>query len=175
MASPSVDLTRISLGKRLLTLGVRPHVVSHLLSLPQKTTVNWFEQLTGYRTNRGPLKSGAIAYVKSREASRRLTVLCGIYCMIVGTDEVNAVSHLIRTIETYNVIFCGEIVDGTYAWMAVRDLNSGIIKYRYCSSCSHNYIYNLQSAWTRKCPFCKQVKKGRKKSSKPTHKTAAVA
>lgn len=164
MPAQSVDLQRYQLGSKLIELGVRPHLVAHMLGMPQPTVIKWYEEINGHRTKRGPLKAGASSYVTSKKTARQLTVFCSIYSKLSGLDRkeksLNSITNLIRSIEAYNRLNPDEAIDGTMAWMAARDLNSGLLKFKFCPKCRTRFIYLLESPFLRKCCFC-TTRKGR--------------
>lgn len=166
MPTPSIDLRRIDRAKRLLILGVRPHLAAYTMGLPQTTVMAWHQQLTGARSNRGPLPQGAASYILNREDARRISIFAALYSMDNSADDALSVDHLIATLELYNRLYADAPIDGTLGWMTARELDSqriapsgaldsGIITLKYCPSCRSDYVYLLRSPRLRKCPFCK--------------------
>ncbi|OGT89277.1 MAG: hypothetical protein A2286_01985 [Gammaproteobacteria bacterium RIFOXYA12_FULL_61_12] len=144
----------------MLELGVRPHLVAHAMGLPQPTLISWYQQITGDRTKRGPLKTGAASYVRDRSGAERLSVFCVLY-RTLQRDQTPSAEHLIAAIEMYNRLQ-PEPIDGTLAWMAARELDASresgrddMLKLRFCTSCKLPHVYHLQSVALRKCPFCR--------------------
>lgn len=175
MPNPSYDLHRIELAKKMLVLGIRPHLVAHSLGFPPATMIDWYQQLTGERTSRGPLKSGASSYITSWEAARKLSVFVAIYKSVRGPKDPSKPSkhtHLIMAIEQYNRI-CAVPIDGTMAWLARRDFDAEVITQKLCTKCRTRYPYYLQTPHMRKCPFCvpprapRRTKEGEKGRAKP--------
>jgi len=151
-ASP-INLKNMKLACRMLELGVRPHLVSHVMAFPHHIITDWYVQITGQRPKRGQLRDGAASYVETRRDARRLSVFCAIYQDEKGTDTPS-VEHLVTSIERFNKLYSWKRIDGTLAWMAVRDIDTGVLKFRYCSSCQLHYLYYLGRERLRTCSFC---------------------
>lgn len=153
MPAPSIDIRRIGFAHRLLELGVRPHLVAHTMGLPQTTVVTWHQQLTGARTKRGPLKNCTASWIKDRGAAQVLAVFCTLYRDHRESVDPSSAEQLIAAIENTRIL-TGHELDGTLAWMAARELDTGILQLRYCPACKMQHAYYLDAAILRKCPFC---------------------
>ena len=151
-ASP-INLNNMKLACRMLELGVRPHLVAHAMAFPQYHIADWYEQITGQRPKRGQLKDGAASYVETRRDARRLSLFCAIYMKVKG-NQTPALEHLVLAIERFNKLFPDEVIDGTLAWIAVRDLDTNVLDFRFCTSCQLPYLYYLGKPRLRQCSFC---------------------
>lgn len=176
MPAPSIDIRRIGFAHRLLELGVRPHLVAHTMGLPQTTVVTWYQQINGIRTSRGPLKTCSASYLKTRADAQLLSVFCAFYLNHRVSGEPSSAEQLIDAIEK-TLTLTGREIDGNMAWMAARELDTGVLQLRYCPVCKLHHVYYLQSLVLRKCPFCAPTTgspRRRKRTAEPEAEAGAI-
>ena len=154
MPAPSINLNRACLARRMMEFGVRPHLIAYMMKLPEPSVMEWYEQVIGKRPNRGPLKNCAASYIKTRSDARRLAVFCTFYRKAKRTAGPMMMEQLFLAMAHFNKIYPDQKIDGTLAWMAAREFDTNVLRFKYCSSCRLHYLYYLQSPQLRKCPFC---------------------
>lgn len=157
---PAVDEAVNTLyANRLIMLGARIAVVSHMTSLPRKRLRRLYKEWTGNDPHPGHLPSNPSFYTEDLMKSLHSSVFLSFYryhASLVAND-VASPQLLITVYEAYLSHFGVKknlaVLDFNRAWALIRAYRAGQVLSQRCRCCRSNYV--VTTGFSRQgCPIC---------------------
>lgn len=157
-------IVKLDLALRLIRNGVRPPIASRLTALPNQVVRKLWESHFHTPAPRGQFPPDSTRILSrtgiAEEGALWLAIyrrICYYYSVRI-TSRVHATA-LLDAYRTLRIVLSQQVrltLQQTY--FIARDLVTGTLETRYCTTCRAHYLYHLPSTLIS-CPFCAAQKK----------------
>ncbi|MGP3505428.1 FlhC family transcriptional regulator [Paracidovorax citrulli] len=119
------------------------------LSIPQLR--NLWRDIHQDIPRKGKLPESSLSFMTNRSEAAQLSAFVGVHLQLFGEPSSNP-EHLLMSWQAHRGIL-GEL-DINACYFALRDVRTQIVNFIRCQKCDGQYIHDLGSHLTSRCPHC---------------------
>lgn len=150
------ELKRFLAAEELIKHRLRVPVVAYMTAFSYSMIRQMWKNIHGERPKNGRLPESVAPFLKSHINAAQLSSFVSIYNAIdcSGERTPNAETFL-HALRIKKMMYPN--IEPMAAYYAVRDVRAELTGWHKCPHCNVRYIKDLNSPYTRSCPFCSMI------------------
>lgn len=149
------ELENHRLAAELIRLRLRVPIVNYLTQIHHKPLRARWHAIHHESPPNGKLPESVRSFISNPLSVAELSTFVAMYARLDdegGTNKVTA-AMLLRAWHMHRRVTHREL-EINAAYYAIRDVRAKIVEWRRCGHCQANFIYDVNAANARACPFC---------------------
>ena len=151
----------MDLARSLVTLGLRPPLVSSVLQIPIRTTRALWWKIHEKSPPGGGLAWRAASRIRNTHAASHAMTFYVLYLRCARRNDIAKHQFSIHAVERayllYRSLTASPVLDFTTCFLVARDSVLGLLREQKCSHCQQPFFQHLEYTALRRCPWCTPV------------------
>ena len=151
----------MALARSLITLGLRPPLVSSVLQIPVYTTRALWRKIHQKSPPSGGLAWKAASRIRNAYAASHAVTFYALYLRCARHNDLATHQFSIHAVERayrlYRSLTATSILEFTTCFLVARDAALGLLRERKCPHCQQPFFQHIEYAALRRCPWCVPV------------------
>ena len=148
------ELENHRLAAELIRLRLRVPIVNYLTQIHHKPLRARWHAIHHESPPNGKLPESVRSFISNPQSLAELSTFVAMYDRLDGEGGAKVTAAmLLRAWHMHRRVAHREL-EINAAYYAIRDVRAKIVEWRRCGHCQASFIYDVNAAMARACPFC---------------------